>query len=239
MNRIYKVIWSKVRHCYVVVSELVGTDRKSVTTRSRISKTMVVSLTVMALCAGMTSGVMAADTATGTGSGVAYGKGSKAPNAASVAVGNSANASGDFSIALGLQAESSGYLSIAQGYAAQASGLQSVAIGLQSQATNEASVALGRSVQATGLASIGIGLSGVAAGNDSIVMGREATATTTAVNGIALGIGSYIGAEVTPGGQPSVGVPDNSLDVTDDDTSSGKPNQDHMNSIALGNTAKA
>ena len=63
-----------MRHCYVVVSELVGTDRKSVTTRSRISKTMVVSLTVMALCAGMTSGVMAADTATGTGSGVAYGK---------------------------------------------------------------------------------------------------------------------------------------------------------------------
>ena len=239
MNRIYKVIWSKVRHCYVVVSELAKKDGKSVSTRARVSKKMAASLAVMALCAGMTTGVMAADTATGTGSGIAYGTGSKAPNASSVALGRSANASGDFSIALGLQANSSGYLSIAQGYAAQSSGLQSVAIGLQTQATNEASTAIGRSVQATGLAAIGIGLSGVAAGNDSIVMGREATATTTAVNGIALGIGSYIGAEVTPGGQPSEGVPDNSLEVTDDDTSSGKPNQDHMNSIALGNTAKA
>ena len=239
MNRIYKVIWSKVRHCYVVVSELAKKDGKSVSTRARVSKKMAASLAVMALCAGMTSGVMAADTATGTGSGVAYGTGSKAPNASSVALGRSANASGDFSIALGLQANSSGYLSIAQGYAAQASGVQSVAIGLQTQATNEAATAIGRSVQATGIAAIGIGLSGVAAGNDSIVMGREATATTTAVNGIALGIGSYIGAEVTPGGQPSEGVPDNSLEVTDDDTSSGKPNQDHMNSIALGNTAKA
>ena len=239
MNRIYKVIWSKVRHCYVVVSELAKKDGKSVSTSGRVSKKMATSLAVMALCAGMTSGVMAVNTATGTGSGIAYGTGSKAPNAGSVAVGYNANAAGDYSLALGMQANSSGYLSIAQGYAAQASGLQSVAIGLQTQATNEASTAIGRSVQATGLASIGIGLSGVAAGNDSIVMGREATATTTAVNGIALGIGSYIGAEVTPGGQPSEGVPDNSLAVTDDDTSSGKPDQDHMNSIALGNTAKA
>ena len=239
MNRIYKVIWSKVRHCYVVVSELAKKDGKFVSTRGRVSKKMAASLAVMALCAGMTSGVMAANTATGTGSGIAYGTGSKAPNAGSVAVGYNANAAGDYSLALGMSANSSGYLSIAQGYAAQASGLQSVAIGLQTQATNEAATAIGRSVQATGIAAIGIGLSGVAAGNDSIVMGRDATATTTAVNGIALGIGSYIGAEVTPGGQPSEGVPDNSLAVTDDDTSSGKPNQDHMNSIALGNTAKA
>lgn len=29
MNRIYKVIWSKVRHCYVVVSELAKRNGKT------------------------------------------------------------------------------------------------------------------------------------------------------------------------------------------------------------------
>ena len=29
MNRIYKVVWSKVKHAYVVVSELAGTAKKS------------------------------------------------------------------------------------------------------------------------------------------------------------------------------------------------------------------
>jgi hypothetical protein len=44
MNRIYKVIWSKVRHCYVVVSELAKKDGKSVSTRARVSKKMAASL---------------------------------------------------------------------------------------------------------------------------------------------------------------------------------------------------
>ena len=29
MNRIYRVVWSKVKDCYVVVSELAGTAKKS------------------------------------------------------------------------------------------------------------------------------------------------------------------------------------------------------------------
>lgn len=94
MNRIYKVIWSKVRHCYVVVSELAKKDGKSVSTRGRVSKKMAASLAVMALCVGMTSGVIAADTATGAGSGVAYGTGSEATKATNTAVGSGAKATG-------------------------------------------------------------------------------------------------------------------------------------------------
>lgn len=66
MNQIYKVIWSKVRHCCIVVSELGRNDGKAVSSSSRMSKKMAVSLAVMALCAGMVPGVMAADTDTGT-----------------------------------------------------------------------------------------------------------------------------------------------------------------------------
>ena len=64
MNQIYKVIWSKVRHCCIVVSELGRKEGKSVSSSSRMSKKMAVSLAVWALCAGMMPGVMAADTDT-------------------------------------------------------------------------------------------------------------------------------------------------------------------------------
>lgn len=38
MNQIYKVIWSKVRHCCIVVSELGRKEGKSVSSSSRMSK---------------------------------------------------------------------------------------------------------------------------------------------------------------------------------------------------------
>ncbi|WP_298014450.1 ESPR-type extended signal peptide-containing protein [uncultured Megasphaera sp.] len=73
MNQIYKVIWSKVRHCCIVVSELGRNDGKAVSSSSRMSKKMAVSLAVMALCVGMVPGVMAADTDTGTGTNWKFG----------------------------------------------------------------------------------------------------------------------------------------------------------------------
>ena len=51
MNRIYKVIWSKVKHQYVVVSELTRSNTKSAS-RS-IGKSLAAVLAVLALTAGM------------------------------------------------------------------------------------------------------------------------------------------------------------------------------------------
>lgn len=200
MNRIYKVIWSKVRHCYVVVSELVGTDRKSVTTRSRVNKKMAASLAVMALCAGMTSGVIAADTATGTGSGVAYGTGSEATKATNtavgsgakatglldaVAVGNKANASGMSGTAIGSSAEVTGSSGTALGTKAQAAG-SAVAVGVSAQATVVSSIAVGNLAQATGNTSMAIGKEAVASTSNSIAIGSKANASNS--NSIAIGL---------------------------------------------------
>ncbi|MBS5212215.1 MAG: ESPR-type extended signal peptide-containing protein [Megasphaera massiliensis] len=82
MNQIYKVIWSKVRHCCIVVSELGRKEGKSVSSSSRMSKKMAVSLAVMALCAGMNAGVMAADgdTTTSWNFSVSVGPDVKNPN---------------------------------------------------------------------------------------------------------------------------------------------------------------
>ncbi|PNH22061.1 hypothetical protein CAL30_02005, partial [Megasphaera hutchinsoni] len=49
MNKIYKVIWSKVKHCYVVVSEITKRDGKSVSPTGLLARKAAV-LAVMALC---------------------------------------------------------------------------------------------------------------------------------------------------------------------------------------------
>ena len=61
MNRIYKVIWSKVKNCYIVVSEIARSHSKPVSTKLNAGKTVAAVLAVAALCAGMTTSVMAAD----------------------------------------------------------------------------------------------------------------------------------------------------------------------------------
>ena len=200
MNRIYKVIWSKVRHCYVVVSELAKKDGKSVSTRGRVSKKMAASLAVMALCAGMMSGVMAADTATGAGSGVAYGTGSEATKATNtavgsgakatglldaVAVGNKANASGMSGTAIGSSAEVTGSSGTALGTKAQAAG-SAVAVGVSAQATVVSSIAVGNLAQATGNTSMAIGKEAAASNSNSIAIGSKANASNS--NSIAIGL---------------------------------------------------
>jgi hypothetical protein len=65
MNKIYKVIWSHVKQCYVVTSELVKAHGRT-STRGRTSRLAVAALTALTafiLTAGVTS-VGLADTVT-------------------------------------------------------------------------------------------------------------------------------------------------------------------------------
>ena len=66
MNRIYKVIWSKVKNCYIVVSEIAKSHSKPVSTNLNAGKTVAAVLTVAALCAGMTGIAYAATNSEGT-----------------------------------------------------------------------------------------------------------------------------------------------------------------------------
>ena len=60
MNKQYKIIWSKVKHCYVVVSELARNNGKAASTHIQSGRTLGVTLSVLALCAGLTVGASAA-----------------------------------------------------------------------------------------------------------------------------------------------------------------------------------
>ena len=91
MNRVYQVIWSKVKRCYVVVSELTRSCTKD--NRSHGSyRRNAFALCVVLLCGSM-SVAGAADTTVGTGSGVAYGTSSNAPKAENVAIGKGSSIS--------------------------------------------------------------------------------------------------------------------------------------------------
>lgn len=91
MNRVYRVIWSKVKRCYVVVSELTRSCTKD--NRSHGSyRRNAFALCVVLLCSSM-SVAGAADTTVGTGSGVAYGTSSNAPKAENVAIGKGSSIS--------------------------------------------------------------------------------------------------------------------------------------------------
>ncbi|WP_270838267.1 ESPR domain-containing protein, partial [Mitsuokella multacida] len=83
MNRIYKVIYSKARQCYIVVSELAKSNHKSSqqgadhTNTPALARIIAVALAAGALTWGSVPGVSwAADTKTGSGDGVAIGTGS-------------------------------------------------------------------------------------------------------------------------------------------------------------------
>lgn len=101
MNKQYKVIWSKVRHCYVVVSELAKRSGKTKSVQAQSCQKMAVTLTVLALSLGMTGISGAATNTAGSGSGVAVGTGSSASNASGVAIGVGATVNTTDGVALG------------------------------------------------------------------------------------------------------------------------------------------
>ena len=100
MNRIYKVIYSKARQCYIVVSELAKSNHKSSqqgadhTNTPALARIIAVALAAGALTWGSVPGVSwAADNTAGSGDGVAVGTGSSAPKAENVAIGKGATIS--------------------------------------------------------------------------------------------------------------------------------------------------
>ncbi len=90
MNKIYKVVWSKAKHAYVVTSEVAKSHTKSASGKA-VKAALAAAVGMGVLMGGYTAN--AADTTTGSGSGVAYGTGSNAPKAENVAIGKDATIS--------------------------------------------------------------------------------------------------------------------------------------------------
>ena len=155
MNQVHKVIWSRVKNCYIVVSEItkrVGRDNKASVTGIRPLRAL--------LCAMVVAGCMLpadADAANGL---IHAGTGATASGDSSIAYGYSAKAKKKHSIAQGTKAEAEEEYALAMGYQANAKGLQSLAIG-------KGAIAKGNNSIAEGAGAKGYAKDGVAIGNNA------------------------------------------------------------------------
>ena len=169
MNQIYKVIWSRVKRCYVVVSEVAGRCGKNGGAASeKESLPIRAFLCALALTGCLMPGVAEANTQ--------YGPGASATGGDSVAVGDSAKATAGHATAIGTLTEADGTNSFVAGLQAK------------SGATAENSVAIGRGAQALGqkrvseqftASTIAIGNNATATENGDIVIGRQAKSTVS------------------------------------------------------------
>ena len=132
MNKIYKIVWSKAKHAYVVTSEVARSHTKSASGKA-VKAVLAAAVGMGVLMGGYAAD--AADTATGSGSGVAYGTGSSAPKEENVAVGKGATIkySNGASTATGDVAVGSG--AVIDNYASQGG---SIAIGKNAKIENMA-----------------------------------------------------------------------------------------------------
>ena len=118
MNQVHKVIWSRVKNCYIVVSEItkrVGRDNKASVTGIRPLRALLCAM-VIAGCmlpadADAAPGLIHAGTsATASGdSSIAYGYGAKAKKDHSIAQGTGADAEEEYALAMGYKATAKGY----------------------------------------------------------------------------------------------------------------------------------
>ena len=174
LNHVYKVIWSKTKGCYIVVSELakrVGRNK---------AKAIVISSAAMAMALSpvMTSTVSATLNQAGTGdnSGVAWGDNSQGTGSAAVAVGKDAKATGKQSVALGNNSKAEADYSYAIGWASEATKIKSIAIGYYAKASHNNSLALGWNSKALGPTSVALGAGSTAQGDDSYAIGMNSKA---------------------------------------------------------------
>ena len=172
MNRIYNVIWSKAKNCYVVVSELVksGGGKASVNS-ARTSITFRAALCVFAITGCLVSGIAEANVVQGPGAAatgsnsVAVGDNAKSAGAKSVAIGNDAAtlATSENGIAIGNGAKAEGQQRVKVPYPAG-----TIAIGQGSVAKENGDIVIGRQAKST------ISKYHQQPGSGAVVMGAEA-----------------------------------------------------------------
>ena len=201
MNQIYKVIWSRVRRCYVVVSEIAGRCGKNGGTASEKNSMPVRAF----LCALAVTGCLLPGMAEASFQG---GIGATTDKANSIAVGDGAKTTEEYTIALGSRSKAKNTYAIAMGDQAEATGQGATAIGSLSKSTALHSLAVGDQAQAAAVNSSAYGILSKALSSHSVAIGNEASVgkgdpdPESSQNGIAIGHGANVTvnpATATPG----------------------------------------
>ena len=201
MNKIFKVVWSKTKECYVVVSEVAKNNggKKKALASVLAGLAMVAATAGTPVQAGVGLGGSAVNiTPDGTYNGsnqtsknsvvvgyqnnaaggpadesgkIIYGAANTANRESSLALGNQNKAINKSASAIGVGNTASGEASVAMGNSSTASGDRSIAIGSGANATEGAALAIGRQAEATGSSAVSVGYLSKAKKNVAVALG--------------------------------------------------------------------
>ena len=210
MNKIFKVIWSKSKQCYVVVSEMA---------KNKTGKKKIIVASILAALAIQTAGVIDVAAAAGDQPSRALADGRVTNGKTNgLAIGNFASSESHQSIAIGYYSVANAaeidpaLPATAVGAGAHATGQSTVAIGLLAQATSGKATALGSKSVASEDAAVAVGADSKATGGYASALGADATASNNDATAfghgtVASGASSTaLGSRAKAGSVASVGI---------------------------------
>ena len=213
MNHWYRVIWSHVKHCYIVVSELAKRDGKASCHASKGRLTALVLAALVSLGSGVYADEPPAATPLTADQQAVYNavlqelakngvhyisvKGTSkdadtnfnndgAKEAGGIAIGEKAKSTNSSDIAIGSEANSAGGWGMAIGVDAKNTAQLGMAIGYATKVEAAQGLALGVQAKVTKVRGIGIGTNANVSGEDGISFGNQ----TNAAGQNALSIGT-------------------------------------------------
>ena len=210
MNKIFKVIWSKSKQCYVVVSEMA---------KNKTGKKKIIVASILAALAIQTAGVIDVAAAAGDQPSRALADGRVTNGKTNgLAIGNFASSESHQSIAIGYYSVANAaeidpaLPATAVGAGAHATGQSTVALGLLAQATSGKATALGSKSVASEDAAVAVGADSKATGGYASALGADATASNNDATAfghgtVASGASSTaLGSRAKSGGVGGVGI---------------------------------
>ena len=250
MNKIFKVIWSKSKQCYVVVSEMTKntTGKKKIIVASILAglamSTMgpnVMAVSSIPFTDKPSSALANGSVKSGTTNGVAIGNAAYSDSNQSIAIGFRSLASGTFiggsikpSVAVGAGAHAEGNNTVAIGTVAENRASYGVSLGNESKVTSgsDYGIAIGFQTQVSNVHGMAIGEKASASGLIAMALGANAKAT---------GDYSYAGGfDSKSGGEAAIAVGKSASASGSDAVAIGTSSQaTGGDSIALGKNANA
>ena len=250
MNKIFKVIWSKSKQCYVVVSEMAKntTGKKKIIVASILAGltmstmgTNVMAVSSIPFSDKTSSALANGSVKTGTTNGVAIGNAAYSDSNQSIAIGFRSLASGTFlggsikpSVAVGAGAHAEGNNTVAIGTVAENRASYGVSLGNESKVTSgsDYGIAIGFQTQVSNVHGMAIGEKASASGFIAMALGANAKAT---------GDYSYAGGfDSKSGGEAAIAVGKSASASGSDAVAIGTSSQaTGGDSIALGKNANA
>ena len=264
MNKIFKVIWSKSKQCYVVVSEMAKntTGKKKIVVASILAGlamstmgTHVMAVSTIPFTDQPSSALANGSVKNTTTNGVAIGNAAYSDSNQSIAIGFRSFASGTFiggsikpSVAVGAGAHAEGNNTVAIGTVAENRASYGVSLGNESKVTSgsDYGIAIGYQTQVSAVHSMAIGEKASASATLAVALGANAKATgaysyTAGFNSESGGEAAIaVGKSASAGGESAVAVGNGTVATAGDAVAIGTSSQaTGGDSIALGKSANA